>query len=303
MPNKSKKHKNKPQGHYCKVCGEHKANEKFSGNGHAAHICKACMSMSPAERSEQQTLSRITNTAFRFSNEAELKWLRNRMNDKRPEVREAAREAHSIKFPRYERNQFKKGLTIREMEFYIHGEVMDEWGDKIPVRMRFFLNNRGIIKRIDYNAGDEADRETEINIGQIPALKFLKAAVHQYNAPFWHEDIGGVLSGPDGAEPERRDDYEDELDYLCSIDYIEDGDGDSINDNGGDETEDEADEERGEPSCSLRMVLNKTGERIINFYDDIPYEPQELFMDINSWFEPDEPDFEDEDEAEIEDSP
>lgn len=25
----------KKHGHYCKVCGEYKANEKFSGKGHA----------------------------------------------------------------------------------------------------------------------------------------------------------------------------------------------------------------------------------------------------------------------------
>ena len=31
----------KKRGHYCKVCGEYKANEKFSGKGHAAHISKA----------------------------------------------------------------------------------------------------------------------------------------------------------------------------------------------------------------------------------------------------------------------
>ncbi len=35
----TKKHK----GHYCKVCGKHKANEKFTGKGHAQHICKSCM--------------------------------------------------------------------------------------------------------------------------------------------------------------------------------------------------------------------------------------------------------------------
>lgn len=40
--------KKKQQGHYCKICGERKANEKFSGKGHALHICKACQSL-PAE--------------------------------------------------------------------------------------------------------------------------------------------------------------------------------------------------------------------------------------------------------------
>lgn len=38
------KKKKKQQGHYCRICGDYKANEKFSGNGHARHICKSCMS-------------------------------------------------------------------------------------------------------------------------------------------------------------------------------------------------------------------------------------------------------------------
>jgi hypothetical protein len=33
---------NKRRGHYCRICRQHKANEKFGGRGHAAHICKAC---------------------------------------------------------------------------------------------------------------------------------------------------------------------------------------------------------------------------------------------------------------------
>ena len=36
--------KKKIQGHYCKICGEQKANEKFSGKGHSQHICKVCAS-------------------------------------------------------------------------------------------------------------------------------------------------------------------------------------------------------------------------------------------------------------------
>lgn len=43
----AKKKKRSP-GHYCKICGERKANEKFSGKGHAVHICKTCQSL-PAE--------------------------------------------------------------------------------------------------------------------------------------------------------------------------------------------------------------------------------------------------------------
>ncbi|NLI93455.1 MAG: hypothetical protein GX434_15110 [Peptococcaceae bacterium] len=29
-------------GHYCKICGRTRANEKFSGKGYRKHICKDC---------------------------------------------------------------------------------------------------------------------------------------------------------------------------------------------------------------------------------------------------------------------
>ncbi|MDD2481199.1 MAG: hypothetical protein PHF82_03590 [Lutispora sp.] len=29
-------------GHYCRICGRTRANEKFSGKGHKNHICKDC---------------------------------------------------------------------------------------------------------------------------------------------------------------------------------------------------------------------------------------------------------------------
>lgn len=36
--------KKKGSGHYCRVCGCVRANEKFSGKGHRAHVCKDCTS-------------------------------------------------------------------------------------------------------------------------------------------------------------------------------------------------------------------------------------------------------------------
>lgn len=29
-------------GHYCRICGRTRANEKFSGKGHKNHVCKDC---------------------------------------------------------------------------------------------------------------------------------------------------------------------------------------------------------------------------------------------------------------------
>ena len=34
-------------GHYCKVCGEYKANERFSGRGHAAHSARNALRCLP----------------------------------------------------------------------------------------------------------------------------------------------------------------------------------------------------------------------------------------------------------------
>ena len=79
----------KSYGHYCKVCGERKANEKFSGKGHTAHICIACATLSPEQKAEMETITRLNNLPPRLS-EAQWKWLRNRTKDTRPAVRELA---------------------------------------------------------------------------------------------------------------------------------------------------------------------------------------------------------------------
>ena len=73
----------KKRGHYCKVCGEYKANEKFSGRGHAAHICKACASLPPEKKAEMMTINRLLNLPWRLSKD-QLAWLRNRTKDRLP---------------------------------------------------------------------------------------------------------------------------------------------------------------------------------------------------------------------------
>ena len=87
----------KKHGYYCKVCGEYKANEKFSGKGHAAHICKACASLSPEKRAEQMVINRLLNLRWRLSKE-QITWLKNRMKDHRPEVRALAKEQYEMRF-------------------------------------------------------------------------------------------------------------------------------------------------------------------------------------------------------------
>lgn len=78
--------KKRPHGHYCKICGQYKANEKFSGKGHAAHICKACSRLPAAEKAEAMTMNKLLGLSMRKLNESEIKWLENRTHDKNPEV-------------------------------------------------------------------------------------------------------------------------------------------------------------------------------------------------------------------------
>lgn len=87
----------KRHGHFCKVCGEYRANEKFSGKGHAAHICKSCASLPPAQQAEQIALTRLAHLPAYLS-KADLIWLKNRLNDHRPAVRQAAQEIYSLHF-------------------------------------------------------------------------------------------------------------------------------------------------------------------------------------------------------------
>jgi hypothetical protein len=53
--------KKKHQGHYCRICGCYRANEKFSGKGHRRHICKDCNRDQQAQKLETK---QVTKQAF-----------------------------------------------------------------------------------------------------------------------------------------------------------------------------------------------------------------------------------------------
>jgi len=70
MPKKksSKSQRPKQRGHYCRVCGRRRANEKFSGKGHAAHICKDCAKKQRAEAKKKRKIAaspRVEKNFFR----------------------------------------------------------------------------------------------------------------------------------------------------------------------------------------------------------------------------------------------
>ena len=88
--------------HYCKICGEYKSNESFSGKGHAAHICKKCAKLPAAVREERILINRIDSLPFRLS-KAQRKWLEGLRADEREAVRREAECAWEMRFnPEYE---------------------------------------------------------------------------------------------------------------------------------------------------------------------------------------------------------
>lgn len=57
-----------PVGHYCRICGRARANERFSGKGHKAHVCKDCARMPKDEREAIEQEEEL----FGFLNQANI---------------------------------------------------------------------------------------------------------------------------------------------------------------------------------------------------------------------------------------
>lgn len=60
---KSKRRRKLP-GHFCWACGRRRPNERFSGKGHARHVCRDCQKLGPAELKRRQiarNLDRLVN--------------------------------------------------------------------------------------------------------------------------------------------------------------------------------------------------------------------------------------------------
>lgn len=54
-------------GHYCRICGRHRPNQRFSGKGHARHICRECQGLPRATLFRIEALNEIEGILFRQS--------------------------------------------------------------------------------------------------------------------------------------------------------------------------------------------------------------------------------------------
>jgi len=46
-------------GHFCRICGRKRPNERFSGKGHRSHVCKDCARLPKAERERIEQLDEM----------------------------------------------------------------------------------------------------------------------------------------------------------------------------------------------------------------------------------------------------
>ena len=254
----------KKRGHYCKVCGEYKSNESFSGRGHAAHICKKCSALPAAQRSEDMTLTKLWNLPWQLSGQ-QRDWLKGLRNDSRPEVASTARELYADRFPHAARNERKRQLHIDHMEFSVCGEVYDEYGDGWFRELCFTLDRKTHTVTLR-----QEDETIPLVLTVKEMRRLLNVIVNNYEVFCWEEDYGFSDAAdaddlwedewdsetPDAQEPPDEPGYEDTPSWEVSVSYL----------NG------EVQEMRG--------------------YDDLPDRVNELTLDLLALFE-DEPDAED----------
>ena len=285
----AKKKSDRPHGHYCKICGEYKANEKFSGKGHAAHICKACSKLSAAEKAEAMTINRLMNFPMGRLSESDKKWLENRVHDRRPEVAELAREVYNAHFPYAERNRRKKQLIINTLTFELHTEVFDEYGDELPVNVRFTADRISRTLTMTDFDGDGTEQSLTLDGKKMSTL--LRWAVHSLEIFMWAEDYDLMPSRSSAPLyfdllPEYWPDEEDK-------EEADGDDEDSLDDK-------DAPEPAGEASWRVNIEYSDhTSQEIVSYQDYLADRPEELYLALLDYFVPETDDFDEEFEGDI----
>lgn len=260
----------KPKGHYCKVCGQHKANEQFSGKGHSAHICKACARLTATEQAETMTLTRLYNLPASRLNDSDKKWLENRTHDKRPAVQELASEIYQAHFPYAQRNALKKQLRINELEFSVSTCLWDECGEEQFVRCQFALNRSESLLLKRPLAEDASPDIVELEAKDTARL--FKWMLHNLEIFCWDEDY---CSSDSEEESEA-----DGLDFLNELFGREP-----------EALKPSEPNQDNEPSWSVLLRYSDGHEqRIESFELGLPERVEQLYMELNDYFADDDED-------------
>ena len=260
--------KNRPHGHYCKICGEYKANEKFSGKGHAAHICKVCSRLSTAEKAAAMDMNRLMSFPMRRLSDSEKKWLQAKMHDKSPEVADTAREIYNVCFPHAERNAMKKQLIINTLSFELHTEVYDGYGDTEMANRRFIIDRKSRVLTMTDFQTESGEQSVTLEGGQM--AKLLRYIVHTLEIFMWEQDYCLNLD----EDVFFTDILSDEDFYVNNLEKKE---------------EVLSTEPEGRPFWQVQVEYsNHTVQNISSYEDYLPDRPEELYLSLLEYFEPED---------------
>ena len=79
-------------GHYCRICGRDRPNEKFSGKGHRVHVCKDCSRLPKEERHQGEVKDEIAGFLHQSNiSEKNLSRLTALATSEKPEIAELAK--------------------------------------------------------------------------------------------------------------------------------------------------------------------------------------------------------------------
>lgn len=256
------KKKNRPHGHYCKICGEYKANEKFSEKGHTAHICKACSRLSAAEKAAAMDMNRLMSFPMRRLSDSEKKWLQAKMHDKCPEVADTAKEVYNVCFPHAERNAMKKQLVINTLSFELHTEVYDGYGDMEMADRRFTIDRKSRVLTMSDFQSEGGEQSVTLEGGQL--AKLLRYIVHTLEIFMWEQDYC--------LKPDENDFFTDILPE--------------------EKEEDLPTEPENRPIWQVQVEYSNHTVQDISCYDDyLPERPEELYFSLLEYFESEDEDF------------
>lgn len=136
--------KKKRQGHYCKICDQWKANEKFSGKGHAAHICKECASLPIERKNELQRINKVERISekIRLTKEEWDLLEKYSKNKKYPELKEYAADvlAHHRQMKEDRKPQIEE-IAYSDLE----DELKEEIEEHLYIDLDFFIEEKGFI--------------------------------------------------------------------------------------------------------------------------------------------------------------
>ena len=118
------KRKNRYRGHYCWCCDRSRANEKFSGKGHARHLCKDCARLGAEEVNYRQALRNLerclgmNTTISRKHRESFNRFL----THKDPRIRAAARDMEAL-----DAQTRAEWRELRQQELELEDRMIEAW--------------------------------------------------------------------------------------------------------------------------------------------------------------------------------